>query len=407
MRLFIYILLLICFSSCKKATQPALSFDEISLNASFDFETTEVAAGESIKLRGTIDRSNNNQMTLELIVQHALYHFAYPITTSDKEFKFEIPGSDNQLAGEVNAKLNYKGKSIYESKYFITPGVAKDKMQNFNGPKDLFASDDDASMNVSIPHDEFDNPMLPPTEVEYQASFEGTVQSLEEKPVENLVAYQITNSKSKKGKYLIGSKSSDGFSQEQELIIGAAMPQRFTIELLSFHPFADSRQFIQLRTSVLKDKFNNIVSDGTLINFSIYNQSSLVGVYQSFTIGGIANVYIENPSKEVEWTIQASLHDEIVSNKIQLSFAKNVNDFRLRWNNRERVVEIGPVVGILGQFVPDGTEVRVSSSEKNLVDYIYLEEGKYNYKLPFDWIENNPKQLEILIGGHEKIIELD
>ena len=402
MRYILYISLIILLLACH-SDAPILKVEDPLIEGSITLKSDVISAGEKLLLTGLISEGKKATQ-LDLIVRHALYIRSYPCTG---DFELEIPGEHNQLAGEVMVELTYRGKEIDRKKYFIQPQGAIDKMQNFNGPKDLFADDNDASMNVSIPHDKYDNPLLPPSTVNYQASFEGQIQNAVERPVENLIAYQITPSKIKKGKYLIGSSSSDGFSQEQELIIGAAMPDKFTIELLSFHPFADSRQFIHLKTSVLQDKAQNIVADGTLINFNIKENESLVGSYQAFTIGGIANVYIENPSNAISWSIQASLHDGILSNIIPLSFSKNVNDFEASYNRNNSSIEIGPVVGILGQYAPDGTEVKVSCRNKGLEDYIYLEAGVCSYKLPFDWIQKRPRQIELLIGGHQKIVKLD
>lgn len=402
-----YILLIVCLCSCQEASEQIIAKLESNTIGNYEFIPSKINAGEAISIKGNIENINSSTDEITLHVKHALYTKSYSTKITNGSFEIEIPSVDNQTAGIVNTSLVYQEEIIGEEKYFIKPLDAINKMQSFNGPKDLFAGDDDASMNVSIPHDEYDNPLLPPANVNFSKSFEGQIQSEEQKTIEHLVAYQITNSKQTKGKYLIGSKSSDGFSQEQELIIGAAMPQQFNIELISFHPFADARQFIAFKTTILKDQYDNIIADGTLINFVIEEDGFIVGVYQAFTIGGVAVVYIENPSKELSWTVYASLHDQIRSNKVLLSFSKNVNDFDLSWDAEKQTLSIGPVIGILGQLVPDGTEVYISNTEKGLKDYVYLEEGKYNYQLSFDWKQIKPDQLTVLIGGHEKIIQLD
>lgn len=402
-----YILLIVCLCSCKDASEQVVTKLESNTIGNYEIIPSKIDAGEAISIKGNIENNDSSTDEITLHVKHALYSKSYSTKNTNGYFEIEIPAIDNQIAGVVNTSLVYQEEIIGAEKYFIKPLYAINKMQSFNGPKDLYAGDDDASMNVSIPHDKYDNPLLPPANVNFSKSFEGQIQSEEQKTIEHLVAYQITNSKLTKGKYLIGSKSSDGFSQEQELIIGAAMPEQFNIELISFHPFADARQFIAFKTTVLKDQFDNIIADGTLINFVVEENESVVGVYQAFTIGGVAIVYIENPSKEISWTIYASLHDQIKSNRVLLSFSKNVNDFDLTWDAQKQTLSIGPVIGILGQLVPDGTEVFISNTAKGLKDYVYLEEGKYNYQLDFDWKEIKPTQLTVLIGGHEKTIQLD
>lgn len=404
MKYSFYILVIFSFCSCHEATEQVLHKVESNITVSIDFFPSQINAGEAISIKGT---SNTSIGELLLELHHTLYSKNYVVKISNGLFEIEIPAIDNQIAGEVIANLVYQEQVIEKGKYFIAPIGAIDKMQNFNGPKSLFAGNEDASMNVSIPHDKYDNPLLPPTKVNYNKSFEGEILSEESKPIEHLIAYQITSSKPTKGKYLIGSKSDEGFSQEQELIIGPAMPQEFNIELLSFHPFADARQFLKFKTTVLKDQFDNIIADGTLIIFTIMENDSVVGIYQAFTIGGIANVYIENPSNETNWKVQASLHDQIRSNIVLLNFEQNIKDFDLSWNPDTQTLSIGPVIGILGQMVPDGTEAKISYDASSLEDYIYLENGKYNYQLGFDWKQHKPDVLKVLIGGYEKTIQIE
>ena len=398
-------LILICLFSCQEKAQPEVYTD--SARGNIDILPQSINAGDPINISGTIDLQSNKKSSALLITHHSLYSKSYPLEILDGKFNIQIPGKENQLAGELICRLHSRGKTISEASTFISPLKAVDKMQNFNGPKSLFASDEDGSMNVSIPHDKYYNPLLPSSKVTYQASYNGIIENSEQKTVDHLVAYQINNSKKQEGKYLIGSSINEGFSQEQELIIGAVMPVEFSIELMSHYPYADARQYMHLKTSVMRDQWENIVADGTMIQFTIEEDGELVGAYQAFSIGGIANVYIENPSRAIEWKITASLHDQLKSNEIKVSFARSVNDYPLQWNRETKNLTIGPVIGVLGQLVPDGTEVKISNKENDLEEFIFLEDGIVSYKLGLEWKLLEPKQLEILIGGILKSIYID
>ena len=406
MKIKIYIsLLLFCVLSCQDKTQAVVLPNKAT--GYFDEIKKRYHAGEDINFSGSLEIAGETNAQAFLVLHHSLYSNSHLLKIESGNFKYTVPGKENLLAGEVLCRLLYQGKILSEESIFIYPLEAVDKMQNFNGPKSLFANDEDGSMNVSIPHDQYDNPLLPPSKVSYQASYNGEAEVGVQKDIDHLVAYQISKSKKRAGKYLIGSSVNDGNSQEQELIIGAVLPKDFSIALLNYYPFADSRQYIHLKTSVMKDVWGNIVADGTMIQFTIQEGRELVGVYQAFSIGGIANVYIENPSHAVQWNITASLHGQLKSNVISILFDRNVNDFPLKWDEVEKKLLIGPVVGVLGQLAPDGTEVKISNLKKDLEDFIFLEEGKVKFHLAFDWQQKEPKQLEVLIGGLQKIIEIE
>ncbi len=407
MKVLYYILFSILLFSCNSKIEEVPPFKLQSNDIIFQLENNEINAGEEVKASGKILIDIPHEVKFDLLVSHALYSEVFTCKTNNGLFQFVIPAYSNKIAGEVNLYVLFEGKLIGKDKYFIKPLEGLNKIQIFNGPKELFAEDEDASMIVAIPHDPFGNPLLPPSTVNFRSNFEGKLKEESNAEIKHLTAYKITKSKSKQGKYIIGVNSSEANAQEQELIIGANMPSSFTIELLSFYPFADSRQNIHIKTDVIKDNLGNIVADGTMINFIIKQNEELYGVYQSYTIGGIANIYIQNPNNATVWQITGGLYDNIISNEITLNFSKNINDFKLHWNHDKKILNVGPVIGDLGQFVPDGSEVRISSINHGLEDFVYLENGIINYKLNFEWIAKDPKQLEVLIGGLQKMISIE
>jgi len=113
--------------------------------------------------------------------------------------------------------------------------------------------------------------------------------------------------------------------------------------------------------------------------------------YQSFTVNGIANVYIENPLNEDKWEVFARINRGPISNKLKLAFQRNIKD-------------IGPVFGVLGQLAPDGTEVRIGIEGNNHYAFSNLKDGKLTYQIPFQWEITTNTSIEVSIGGQEQKI---
>jgi len=112
---------------------------------------------------------------------------------------------------------------------------------------------------------------------------------------------------------------------------------------------------VHLNTDVIYDAKGNIVADGTSIIFIVHENQEVIAQYQTYTVSGIANVYIENPKSAALWKVSISGAPQETS--IDLKFHDNIESIPLRIDKKYLVV--GPVVGSLDQYIPDGTEVKI------------------------------------------------
>lgn len=404
---YLNILLLLTFWSCGAPTLESEKTAVPKIETKLTFLPEFITAGQKIIIHADLKTKEYNDQIFSLHLNNTLGTKSYQATAIDGKIAFEIPGTDNHLACKTWVKLIYGEHLILRDHFNILPQNASDKIDSYNGPKTLFAQDKDGSMNVVIPHDKFGNPLIPKTLVQYSSNFEGNGKKIKNVAVDHLVAYDITPSRKEEGKYLVGANAFESYTREQEIIIEATMPSRINLKLIKHYPYSDSRQFVHIKSDVIRDQFGNVVTDGTLINFVVFSNGELLSKYHSFTIGGSASVFIENPSSEQSWNVLASLYGSVISNEIAISFKRNVQDFELSFDKEKNLILIGPTFGDLKQLVPDGTEVIIELPNQKLKNYVFLENGKTKFEIPFSWDLNREKSIEVTIGGLLKTIVLN
>jgi hypothetical protein len=85
------------------------------------------------------------------------------------------------------------------------------------------------------------------------------------------------------------------------------------------------------------------------------------------TIAGRATIHVESPTVQGVVTVQAHV-GEVLSEPLEITFNGDVGRFDLsaRYNPAGTRVDVGPVLSVLGGFVPDGTKVVIRSSMDEL-----------------------------------------
>ncbi|HEX5690957.1 MAG TPA: hypothetical protein VFX76_13180, partial [Roseiflexaceae bacterium] len=140
-------------------------------------------------------------------------------------------------------------------------------------------------------------------------------------------------------------------------------PIPFGLNASPTHVPADGRQLITLRTDVIRDRFGNPMLDGTLVTFTADIPGSEPRLIPAYTIDGKAEAQLQAPDSPGEVTVRATLYG-VESQALSLRFAPGpaVGAFEVvaQVNARDGFVTLqaGPLLGALGQFVPDGTPVR-------------------------------------------------
>jgi hypothetical protein len=125
---------------------------------------------------------------------------------------------------------------------------------------------------------------------------------------------------------------------------------------------ADGRQFVTLRSEVIRDRYGNPMLDGTLVTFVVDTPTGEPRFIPAYTLDGVAKAQLQAPREPGPITIHAVVYDA-ESRPLQLSFDPGpaVDTFAVEAhaNPADQAIELvaGPILGPQQQFIPDGTRV--------------------------------------------------
>ena len=271
--------------------------------------------------------------------------------------QYKIPENITNKIGVVNWKLLNKNNSI-SGQFNINPKAEVANIETYIGPPSIEAGGADYSMLVVVPTDSLDNPV--PTNTKVNTKFQFL--DFEENDTiftKNLIAHRNIYSKKESGRMLVASESLGVNSKEFTIHVWAAIPINFTICAKRPHHYADGNQMTTFYTSVIKDKQNNIVSDGTFVSFFITNANGDILKTTGTTIDGVAQSKMIHPDFEDHWSIKAYVDGMAESNTISLNYQSVINDFDVTFSNKNRDVLVGPLKSFMKQMIPDGLHVKL------------------------------------------------
>ncbi len=356
-KIYTVLFLLMIFFSCKnniEPTQPHTNAIELLVQATGG---TEVGHPMTFLAR----TKDNTRIPITLVLSNGI--MTHTLRTYINK-KTKIESRYFEVAGLYNLDV-YKGQKLLKQKKFILQSrSSQDPLSLYCGPTTIVTGGKEPSMITAILSDTFDNPILDPLLVNYKST--GAQNFLSQATNEHLHASETFTSTKNADKLIISVTQEQQGAREQVVTQTADWGQGFSIELISTHPYADNRQYTRLKTDKILDQFGNPVPDGTLITYNIYDKDILISSYKAMTIDGIANVYLRNPKVAQEWKVQAQLSDASESNFLYLNFRPNLNKIAYSYDDFIKVLKVGPLNSVLGQYVPDGTIVEVKIGDQKI-----------------------------------------
>ncbi|WP_245234807.1 hypothetical protein [Tamlana crocina] len=317
--------------------------------------------------------------------------------------EYELPHSFTKKIGIINWTLLQNESSI-SGTIIVKPKAEVAIMETYLGPTSIEAGEVDYSMLVVIPTDSLDNPVPSNTLVNINHQFLNSENS-ESVFTKNLIAHKNIHSKKESGRMLVSSESLGTSSKEFTVIVSAAIPTGFTISSSRPHQYADGNQITTFSTSVIKDKHNNIVSDGTFVTFFITNSKDNILKTSGTTIDGVASAKIIHPDYADDWTIKAFVEGISESNEISISFKQVIEDFTVSFSERNRIISVGPLQSFMKQLIPDGLQVKLIIYHDNkLIDTIIKTafNGFVNFNLKPEVYKNGNYNFTIETAGLTK-----
>ncbi|SFI50716.1 hypothetical protein [Olleya namhaensis] len=283
--------------------------------------------------------------------------------------QYIIPENIIKKIGVVNWIVLDKNKSA-TGQFNINPKAEVATMETYIGPPSIEAGGTDYTMLVVIPTDSLDNPLPTNTKVNARFQFLASEEN-DDIFTNNLISWRNINSKRESGRMLVSSESLGINSKEFTINVWAAIPTDFKISAKRPHNYADGNQVTTFNTSVIKDKQDNVVSDGTFVTFFITNDHGNILKTTGTTINGVAHSKIIHPDFKDNWSIKAYVDGMAESDTIALSYQSVIEDFYVAFANKNREILVGPLQSFMEQMIPDGLHVKLLIYKDNvLIDTI-------------------------------------
>ncbi|WP_299114508.1 hypothetical protein [uncultured Winogradskyella sp.] len=321
----------------------------------------------------------------------------------DTTLNFKIPESISNKSGTLNWELR-SDKKLHAGQIKILPKSEIEKTETYIGPPSIEAGGTDYTMLVSIPTDDLDNPIIDSTEVAVKHQF------LEQQVIDYIYTkhgfgYKNLYSYEKRGRILINTECLGLNSKEFDVNVMPTIPTNFSISADRIHNYADGNQITTFKTSVIKDRFNNIVSDGTFVTFFITNQLGYKASTSGTTIDGIATAKILHPDHEELWTIKAYIEGMANSEPIALNYEQAISDFEVSFSKNNRLITVGPLQSFMQQYIPDGLNVYLNIYKAGKLEHQIIEQsinGFASFKLKSDRYPKGTYTVEIKAAGLTK-----
>lgn len=317
-RLIIYCLLL-AIVSCKDTTHEAtdLTVDLPSVTKIQAPKT--ITAGTTLYIRFESNDMIDSPLTLLLKNSWTTTHIS--AKKEDSVYVFIVPSFISAKAGTLSYTLLYKNKTVLNDVVTILPNTATKSIETYFGPQFLVAGKKDFAHLVSIPTDAYDNPNY--NEFTTYLLDQNTEYTMNVSP-SKLIHWQTIFSKPKVGKLYSINRTDTITSKQHVATIIPAPAEDFSISENHNHLFADGKELITLQTSEIKDEFQNIIANGSLVTFIIKNGKSILKA-NATTINGVATTRFLHPDKPTTYTISAIIAGIANSNEIAIKFEEKPN----------------------------------------------------------------------------------
>jgi len=149
----VLILLLYFFcSACQEQQLVIPNLKAKELSSTINIGKSIITAGEKIIVQVTVDSDQHIESDLTLHFNNGYQTKIFTPTWNNNQHEFYIPGSATEQAGHTQLYLIYQNRLINKSSFLIRSKKPEGIIESYNGPKTLFAEDENSSMSISRLH---------------------------------------------------------------------------------------------------------------------------------------------------------------------------------------------------------------------------------------------------------------
>ena len=314
---------------------------------------------------------------------------------------YDLTQDLNHRTGFVNWKLTLDDKTSIEGSFEIIPDKKVDRIESYLGPNSIQAGDKDFAMMVLLLHDKYGNPAADSTQATFKSQYLTDESSFIESSF-NLISYRNFYATKKAGRILVSSESDNTFSKEYTIDVLPNIPTDFTISTSRNHTYADGNQLTKFSTSIIKDVNDNIVSDGTFVNFFIRNKKGHILKTSGTTIRGIATASMIHPDSPDEWQVKAYIPGMAESDEIKLAYKRAIQDFQISFDIETSTLNVFDLKSFMNQFIPDGQRVTLHIvKDKKRVATLYetSKNGEASFMLKEKILSKGSYEFEVHVAG--------
>lgn len=405
MKLIGYIALFtILLTGCREDKSPVANNN----NTTFELLTpfAEVVAGNAI----TIKFKTSVVEDVYLLLNNATGSTLVSPIVEGETLSFSFPSSFKEKAGICSWYLVYNGTTQEDGQLNILPNSENPILETYLGPRSISAGNQDFSMLVIAPTDSYDNPLLDSTRINYSHQFKSVIQK-KFVHTRNLIGWERIYSPKESGQILVASSFKNVYSKEFVTKVYPSNPTDFNIYYKRNHRFADGNQQIEFITDIIKDEFGNVVTDGTMVTFTIKSSENMILQTVGTTLNGIAKGKILHPNKEQSWDVTAYVVGAAESNKLVVDFEEAIENFDIEISIDRTTVYVSNMNSFMQQLVPDGIPITmvISKPDGELVERktTTTRLGKGTFKLTKDFLEKGSYQIKIESAGITKTENLE
>jgi hypothetical protein len=317
-------------------------------------KTKTFIAGHTIKIEFS---TTSKTIQPQLFIIHSYGKTILSCTNKDGKLTFKLPDVFSKKTGYVSWFLIENNKNIFKGSFEIMPNDnTKTQIENYLGPRSILAGGKEFTMMVAVPCDGFDNPILENSTVTIKNQFLENI-TIHNQKTKDFIGWENIFSNKPSGKMLVSTECKNIATKEIETEIYPNIATNFSIYYKRNHEYGDGNQITSLSTSIIRDDYNNIVIDGTMVSFIINTKNNYILKTFGTTINGIATGEILHPDHEDVYTVKGYVTGIAQSNILQINYKPVLATFNYAFSNENRKIIVGPIKSFMNQLVPDGIKV--------------------------------------------------